>query len=311
MLPLPQRGILRSLSEHRSQMTVMSDWIEASVLIADQELSHTDVLDILIEQGIYDDQDFCSEFVASTWREIRHRLTLLGPGSPISFSSARMSRKIEWRNVTAHTFCLCVSLAACYSDWVETFGSDYTEQGEIFELLVKESMARVFPNWRFILTGWSRHHAAKLSEVVPMVAEAVGEDMGDLEEWGDDRAHESGLDLAWHLPFPDGRGGAPVYLAQCASGANWQAKVDHPRIAVWRKLVNFKYNPAKAFALPFALEEGEFNRRCVHVQGLLLDRYRLLLPSVSGHRWIPADLDARIQSWLEPRIEWLLSNRIG
>jgi len=44
----------------------------------------------------------------------------------------------------------------------------------------------------------------------------------------------------------------------------------------------------------------------IEVEGLLLDRYRLLGASQFNKHWISDEIEDRIIAWLEPRIEKLL-----
>ena len=54
MLALPEQGIARSVTEHNSDINVLCDWVEASVVFDDTlELSKSDLIDILIENEVY------------------------------------------------------------------------------------------------------------------------------------------------------------------------------------------------------------------------------------------------------------------
>ena len=72
MLAIP-RGITRSVQAHNSCRSVFYDWLEGSVLFAEEELSPPNVVDFLIEQQIYDSQDLCSEFVSNGWSQVQRR----------------------------------------------------------------------------------------------------------------------------------------------------------------------------------------------------------------------------------------------
>ena len=99
-------------------------------------------------------------------------------------------------------------------------------------------------------------------------------------------------DLTFYVivPFLDNRSGFPVYLMQCASGQNWKEKVSEPNIDWWQQLIKFVVRPKKAFAIPFALSDDDFRRQCVRVQGLFLDRYRLLTAARYHEKWVSSSL---------------------
>ncbi|MEZ5952178.1 MAG: hypothetical protein R3C12_23910 [Planctomycetaceae bacterium] len=76
MILLPTRGVARrqrALTQHHIDIDVFADWIEASVLFKDIDVSVTDVVDVLLEEELYEDQDFAREIVQAAWLEIEQR----------------------------------------------------------------------------------------------------------------------------------------------------------------------------------------------------------------------------------------------
>ena len=92
---------------------------------------------------------------------------------------------------------------------------------------------------------------------------------------------------------------------QCGSGGNWDGKLHTPNLRVWTKIVQWASKPKKAFATPYALSDEDFIEDCNLVNGLFLDRYRLLSCDQGNPDWVSADLKADIVAWLEPRIQLL------
>ena len=306
MLSIPS-GFNPSVSAHNIRDATFLDWVETTTLIEQEELSPTDIVDCLVEEQLYEDQGFASEYVMLKWDDLRVRLSWLGLYSPICFHERRMVRRWNWMEIPAYSFCMTVSFGPQYPDWVTKFGSDYTEQGELFELITEAAMKVRFCGWQFLHTGWRRDTVSKLPEVINNLTSHIGERIGLFEDYASDQANEAGVDLVWHLPFADRRGGTPVYLAQCASGKNWKNKIHEPDLEVWTKIVDFAGVPNKAFSLPFSLEEKELRQQSNRAQGLLLDRYRLLAHGIPENEWISATLRSKLIDWLEPRIDWLKS----
>jgi len=302
MIVLPEKGVYRSVNVHKSRLDVLADWVEGSVLFDPDELSETDIIDHLLEEEIYDDQDFAREMVTNVWGELERRQRWLGRGAALRITTRRISRVNDWQAFPGHSFCLLLSLAEWYSSWAQRFGYDYTEQGELFECLTKESLEHQLLGWTIYQTGWSRTHTVKLAEVVDEVANRLGEQVGNLERYAEPAANEAGLDLLCYKPFVDGRVGIPVYLLQCASGRNWEDKLHTPNMKLWTKIVDFVATPRKAFATPFAFTDKEFIRVCNRVDGMLLDRYRLLAAYEKGAGWESQELSERIIAWAEPRV---------
>ena len=186
---------------------------------------------------------------------------------------------------------------------------DYNEQGKLFELLTQESLKKQFSDWQIKRTGWARTQPTQLHEVMDQIAGWLGRSTrDDINKWTDSSDKDAGLDLLCYRPFPDNRAGFPVYLMQCASGQNWTQKVKEPDIDFWNKLIEFVVRPQRAFAIPFALSDGDFRRQCVRVQGLFLDRYRLLAAARYCKHWESSSLKDSIIKWAVPRVNQLPRN---
>lgn len=288
------------------ELGILCDWIEGSVLFDQEELSTTDVVDILMEENIYTNQDMASAIVASAWNESKRRLRWIGNGSPFSFIRRTIRSKGVWEENPAYSFCILLSMPQCYTGWKTSLRyGDYNEQGRLFELLTKVSMENQFSDWEVHQTGWSRTNVSRLTEIVDEVASQLGEIKGDIEPWANPDGKDEGLDLVCYRPFTDNRGGFPIYLIQCASGKNWIDKIFEPNFRVWTKMILFAGKPGKAFVIPFALPDKEFKNRCNRFGGLLFDRYRLLAAATHNKDWVSDDLNAEIIDWVTPRLQTL------
>ena len=301
-------GFLRSLRERDIEDSLFLDWLETTCMFLEEEFSQTDVVDHLVQEQIFEEQNSASEFVLSAWFALARRLSWLGSFSPIVFKDRWMARRLVWQDVPAHSYCLVVSLGSRYKDWHATFGPDYSEQGRLFESITRAAMEARFRGWRFLQTGWGTDNTSKLAEVIDDLISAIDEQKGNPDDYLDRDAKDAGVDLVWHLRFDDARGGTPIYLAQCASGANWVEKVNEPNIREWTKIVDFAVPPSKAFSLPFSLSERELRRQSNRAGGIMVDRYRLLAQDVSECGWIPRPLRLELIDWLTPRIEWITNN---
>jgi hypothetical protein len=191
------------------------------------------------------------------------------------------------------------------SRWARSFGKDYTEQGSLFEELTAVCMRQMLLGWEVHSTGWTSTHPIKLKDVVNEVATKMHEPIGKVQRWTKAQANEAGLDLLCFRSFEDKRAGFPVYLVQCASGADYEDKLHTPNLKIWGRVVEFTAQPKKAFSMPFGLLDDEFIRVCNLVDGLLLDRYRLLAPGRTNTKWLPVALKTRIAKWTKSRIDTL------
>ena len=307
MLTIPTRGFTRTI-DHINPI-VLCDWIEGSLLFQkDRKLiSQIHVADVLVDNERYGDQLSALLGIKDAWYELRRGSQWIGNRGAMVVDKRRLVRRGHWRDFPAQSFCILLSLAPLYDWWKGEFGGDYTEQGNLFELLTKESFEAQFSHWTVYQTGWTRTNTQGFQQIIEQVVTRLGEKIGNFDLWNQSYAKERGLDLLCYRMFPDGRIGFPVYMMQCASGRYWQSKMGTPNLKVWRNVIVFGNEPVKAFAMPFIVSRDEFERSCVEIGGLLLDRYRLLCASRYKENWISKNLRERILAWAEPRVERLLA----
>lgn len=306
MLSVPTVGFARSVNKSQIKLDALCDWIEGSLLFSSHdEIFTPEVVDILCEEQITGSQGLAWEIVQSAWAELGRRQSWGGNGVPFRTKKDAIVLEHDWCDNPAYSFCLMLSFAKWYPNWSQKYKSDYIDQGHLFELLTKESVAASFPEWKVHLTGWTKTKPEKLPDVVEKVANLLSEPIGDLERWASKHANEAGLDLLLYYQFYDDRVGLPVFLMQCASGKNYTSKFHTPDLKIWGRIVNFAATPRKAFAMPFALTDADFIQACNLVDGPLLDRYRLLTPGRSDPNWVSDSLKNDILKWIEPKLDAL------
>lgn len=311
MLALPTSNFSQPIGtppeiEHTIELSVLCDWIEGSVLFDNEDLSKADIVDVLKEEEVYDDPDVAMALVNDAWNELQDRLVWIGGKGPFSFFSQSIKSEGSWEENPAHSFCILLSMPQCYDNWsTALYQGDYSEQGRLFEALTKVSIEHQFSDWEVYPTGWSSKNPVKLSNIVDEIANRLGEIKGELQPWTNPRTKDGGLDLLCYRPFLDNRGGVPVYLMQCASGKDWENKLHRPNLNVWTKIIKFMAKPRKAFAIPFALPDKKFKATCTEVNGMLLDRYRILAAGNYNTEWISDSLKTDIIDWITPRLQKL------
>jgi hypothetical protein len=305
MLELPNVGIAPSTTKHNCDPYCVADWVEGTVLFLGQEFAEADAVDVLMENSVYRKQDFAWEFITRVWYEIRRRNEWLGDGYPIELRDRRAVPKHQWQDVPAHSLCLLLSFAKWYPNWVSSLPRDYLVQGRLLEEITAEALKIEMADWKVHVTGWSRSSSQQLQKKVRDIANLLGEPVGNVERWTKPKAKDAGLDVVCYRPFPDGRAGIPVYLFQCASGTDWDEKLHTPELKIWTRLVEFTVNPSKAFVTPFALSDEEFTIASNRVDGLFIDRHRLLAPARRTVSWLSAPLGAEVVNWLTARVQKL------
>ena len=149
-------------------------------------------------------------------------------------------------------------------------------------------------------------HPNTWHEFISEVQELLGEKAGDPTRFPQYKvAKDAGLDVVLFKPFKDKRIGFPLFLIQCASGANWVKKRGQPNINEWKTFIDFAAVPKKALAIPFALPEHDFWWTCRSMDGMLIDRVRLLSAGRRNANWISQPVRRQVISWMAPRVHTL------
>jgi hypothetical protein len=307
MLGLPESGIKPYGNGHQTDLSIFCDWLEGSLLFTNcDRLSHPDIKDVLMEEHLYTQQDKASEFLSDAWREFYRRQSALGEAYPIQIENLRLSRQTTWRQAPAYSFCLLLSYAGRYPKWARSFGMDFTKQGLLFEEVTAKALEHELCGWDIYSTGWSSAQPAGLRTIVDKVRARLGEGAGKPEKFPRIKfAKDAGLDVVVSRPFSDRRVGFPVYLVQCASGTKWEGKRNQPNLNVWKTLIDFAVVPKKALAIPYALQDDEFWWSCRHMDGMLIDRLRLLSGGRRKSNWISVGARRELIEWMSPRVKEL------
>ena len=294
----------RSVERHNVQLDTLCDWIEASLMFDSPNfISGTDIVDVLCEEEIYKSQDFSWELVENALAELERRQVCLSGGAPFEIQGKRIVRTKDWKSIPAYSFCLTLACAKWYPDWAASLGQNYTKQGQLFELVAVAALEKLLPSWKIHRTGWASDNTVKIKKVVSDVAKFLREPEGELNPWVSEDANEAGLDIVCYRPFDDSRPGLPTIFVQCASGKHHEHKLGTPNMKEWGKIIDFTaVLPQRSFVTPYVFTDGEFKRVSNKVDGLLLDRVRLLSAGSDGGEWLSVKLKKSLCEWMKPRI---------
>jgi hypothetical protein len=301
MLALPDEGLNRSVQNHNVDLDILCDWIEASAVFGESQISKSDIVDVLLDNEIYSKSDFAFEIVDQAWAVVLARTKYLNAPLGIAGTGNRITRRDHWTQSPAYSFCLVLACAALYPTWARTSWEDgASDPRDLFEELAWESFSSALTGWTIRRIGWSPDHPVKLRSCINSIIDDLNEVAGaELELHVDSKANELGLDLLAFCSFADNHASLPVFLIQCASGRNWKSKRQTPDIEVWRSIVSFNSNPVRAVAIPFAFAEASnFRKHSKSVNGVFFDRCRLLGSFPRKSTTVSADLSLKLARWV-------------
>lgn len=303
MYVLPEKGISPSKTVHNCDKIAVADWVLASSLFGEEDVSRVDVLDALMESQVYSDQKFCQEFVADIWRLLENFFADIS--SPcITYDSRAIRSNSNWKADKALAYCLTASLRYYYEAWSKKCGN-YLVQGQILEELTRLSLSAHHPNIVFKTTGWSGiNNNQKFSELVNQICSDANFTELGLDLWDTGMVKDKGLDVYGYFQSKGRRPSAPFLMFQCASGGNWKDKRGTPDISTWKSIIQTYSTPLRGMAIPFLVNEIDFQQSLIIIQGPLLDR-SVLLSGINGNGALDQDLQDSIDEWVESRIDKL------
>ncbi|MEC4024245.1 hypothetical protein VSO52_15785 [Pseudomonas fulva] len=303
MYVLPDKGIRPSRSVHNCDIIAIADWILASALFSEEDVSRADVLDALMESQAYSDQKFCQEFVADVWRLLENFFEEIH--SPcLEYHSRAIRSNAPWQSDQALSYCIAASLRLIYEAWSKQCG-DYVQQGQILEELTRLSLGSHHPNITFKTTGWSGVTSnLKFNQLVNQICNDANFTEQNLTLWDTGAVKDKGLDVYGYFQSKGRRPSAPFLMFQCASGGNWRDKRGTPDLNIWKDIMQTYSMPVRGMSIPFLVNEVDFQHSLIIIQGPLLDR-STLLSGINGNGALGQDLEDSINDWVGSRIDKL------
>lgn len=113
-------------------------------------------------------------------------------------------------------------------------------------------------------------------------------------------AKDGGVDVVAWRPFPDGRSGFPVLLAQCTLERDYAHKARDIDVRVWSGWLALDVDPATALAIPDVVAAGE-DWNALAARTIVLDRLRLA--SLLAGSEIDRPLLTQVRTWTRQQID--------
>ncbi len=89
-LRLPTVGMRRSIQHHNIDLNAVCDWIEGNALFEGETISIEDAVDQLVDNGVYEVQDYARTRLGDAWDELARRAQWMGRGTSIKVVGQRV-----------------------------------------------------------------------------------------------------------------------------------------------------------------------------------------------------------------------------
>ena len=272
---------------------VLADWLELLAMMSDDgNSSHGDLQRVLNRLGTSDVNGMCTDVMG----ELNRRSMAAGGNYPFTFSGTLLRTKGDWRLFTPYVFCLLLSY--CDDKKKKVPGSKHEVMFEQLSCLA----AKRYLGGEAVRFGSPRESLPKgfrdaLAHVCGVVNEwsfaGIGRTLG---------AKDGGLDLVAWKHFPDRQIGKLILFGHCASGTNWNDKINElqPDDFCSRWLGGDKSPVVKSFFIPHRLSTDIFSDWAISAK-LFFDRCRIAF-CVSNDDFCSVTSNANIQ-WCEKVLE--------
>jgi hypothetical protein len=264
----------------------VADWVELRALASGRAIKFGDIKAAASGEGVTDPDALGEE----TWHVLEARSRLCGSRWPLVLAGRRLSRRLHLRvSLTLYRYLGLLSVA-------ENLDSDDRALFEdVVALLLSALTGR--PGYRTGHPAW-RGQLSSFRDRVERYGLLAG--LAPLEKGQTPLPYDKdlGLDAVSWRRFADARGGDLHYVAQCATGGDWEDKLDDFKFSAWGPHIHWAVPPTRVFATPRVLLVSSSKWiRITQEGGLILDRPRLLELSTSVRipTWLMRHIQARLR----------------
>lgn len=245
----------------------LADWLEVLALnSADGNASHADLQRSLNRFGAHNVDELCN----GAMFELNKRTVAAGDNYPFSFSGTLLSGKGDWRQFTPYIFCLLLSVCE---------DKKKTLSGINHEMLFEQLSCIAASNY---IGGRALRFGAPRKELPGGFRDALLVVCKEVKEWGFPAGKkvlhrkDGGLDLVAWKPFPDMQIGKLILFGHCASGQDWDGKLNELRPDVFcdQWLGGDRSPIVKTFFIPHRLSSELWDHHAIAAK-LFFDRCRI------------------------------------
>jgi hypothetical protein len=289
MLAAPDSSLGPAGNPTHRRVELLADWIELAAAKENGELYRREIEALLVEQYFVKDQDDAARNVSDAWRVLRRRKRVVGEGYPFELTNKYIFPQDRDNKIT-YIFLLVLSAPEYLSGFSLGKGGAFRN---FFELVTVESVVQALPGWDVYWCGATSKDMKTAGGIVKYVAKILSTNIRDVTYFSS--AQDGGVDFMAVLKAGDQRSARPALWGQCASGLDWEKKVQEPNFAHWADAVRVLPRPLRVFAVPFAFGRRTFTKTAIKSEGWVMDRER-----ISANLFCPTTekLAEMLRSWV-------------
>lgn len=240
----------------------VADWVEVAALIRGVAVG-SDTLHKLGTAVGYKQAD-----VALGLSTVQRRATLLGPAYPFKVGAGIAA--IPSAASHAWTALLLMSPEAPTRASI-----DVPVAAAHLERVTAEALTALYgPGTSAVRFAWPSEDGRpqEFPDAIRWLSEKMRVPLG--QAYRSPYAKDGGVDVVAWRPFPDGRSGFPVLLAQCTLEKDYEHKAADVDVRVWSGWLALDVDPTTALAIPDVVATGE-EWNALAARTIVLDRLRL------------------------------------
>jgi hypothetical protein len=247
----------------------VADWIELTALRTPGSTGGAALQDIGAKHG-YREVD-----ISLGVNTIKRRAALLGDHYPFRTAGGGVAAK-QGADQYVWTALLLMSAES------PVRSLRFAEAVEHLERITAAALANLYgPGTQALRFGWPSENGRPLEfpEAVRWLAGRMGVPIGSA--YRPPFRKDGGVDVVVWRPFPDGRSGFPVLLAQCTLEREYAHKASDIDLRVWSGWLALDADPATALAIADVVAPGE-EWNALAARTIVLDRIRLATLASEG-----------------------------
>ncbi len=266
MLPLPKSPI---------DTIRLADWVELSALLSpDLSTSSGDLRAALRTAALFErgGDEAIESKALEVFRELEQRALAADTAYPFSSEGGVLTAQANWQDFTSYLFCLCLS----YFGWKNKIGAK-TFPRRLFEDLACDAAKNYLRGHAVRFASPRKDLPSSFKEAVTVLCTKNIEEGEGFREQPSLRSQDDTVDVVAWSDFPDHLPGKLLMFGACASGANWENKINElqPGVFCNQWMIEPPASPlVKAFFIPHRIDKSlwmKYSRR----SGIIFDRCRI------------------------------------